>query len=201
MYKRQHQAMTLIEILIAISVFAVGVLSVLQLVTNNIRTTDHVSKHMDATMLATQWLELMYEMRNTNSYKEVEWDCYDLSIQTNEVKCNGRLSTLHNNQAIAIAPVWPENNKYWSVEVKSLGNNNIDTFRLYRHVSDANITYFDHVSDNGTETPYARYITVENIQDYEPKVALKITSHVLVEQWGKEPKEVSISSIIGNIIE
>ncbi len=166
MKTHKHQAMTLIEILIAIGVFAVGVLAILQLVTNNIRTTDQVSKHTDATMLATQWLELLYEMRNTNSYKEVERDCYQIAKNINkETACkkNARLSTLWENQALKISLVWPQEKTYHKIETQTINEDpkeNLKNFRLYRHIDPkTQLTYFNH-DNSGKETPYARYITI-----------------------------------------
>ncbi len=204
MKTRKHQAMTLIEILIAIGVFAMGVLAILQLVTNNIRTTDQVSKHTDATMLATQWLELLYELRNTNSYKEVVWDCYQIEDTITQDKvCAKKLSDLWRDKALKISLAWPKEKTYHNIATQTVNENsqeNLKTFRLYRHIDpNTKLTYFNH-DDSGKETPYARYITVENIPDYKPKNALKITSHILIDQPGREPTELTFNSIIGNII-
>ena len=173
----RYHAMTLIEMLIAIGVFAVGVLAVLQLVVNNIKTVDHVSKHMDATMLATQGLELMYELRNTNSYKEVERDCLQIKEQLtdgSETACQTRISD-DIGVAVMIAPAGPESNRYRSVTSDTISDNPLDDYRLYRHVSGttlarvatpntaSHITRFDHDANGGDETPYARYVTFEQV--------------------------------------
>lgn len=202
MQYRYHQAMTLVEMLIAIGVFAVGVLAVLQIVINNIHTTHQVSQRMDATMLATQWLELIYELRNTNSYKEVERDCLHITTQlnNNETACEKTIGD-DISTTVIISPTGPKYNTYWSLYTKTLSEDPLDDYRLYRHISEDHITYFTHKKGNGEPTAYARYLSFEKIDGYDPSVALKVNSHVLIDQWSNDPTEIIISSVIGNIIE
>lgn len=206
---QQHKALTLIEILIAIMVFAVGVLAVLQLVTNNIKTVHRVSNHMDATMLATQWLELAYEIRNTNSYKEFNdaWDCFVVNTASgNENLCEEgkQFRSLIGKQWLIIAPAWPDSNTYRTASATELPGT-IDTLkyipkplRLYRHTTDG-LTRYNHNSD-GDETQYGRYLSFEKLAWYETEKVFAIHSHVLIDEWSRI-KDVTISSAIGKIID
>lgn len=51
---KKHSAFTFIEILVAITVFAIGVLAVLRLITQNLVTLDHTQDRTAATFLAKE---------------------------------------------------------------------------------------------------------------------------------------------------
>ena len=59
-------AFTLIEILIAISVFAIGILAVLRVLTGNLSTLDTANIKLQATVLAKEGIELLYNVRDSN---------------------------------------------------------------------------------------------------------------------------------------
>lgn len=63
------KAFTLIEVLIAITVFSVGVLAVLNLIMNNLSTLDKVQTKITATLLAKEGIELAYNIRDSNLQK------------------------------------------------------------------------------------------------------------------------------------
>lgn len=68
-------AFTLIEILIAMAVFSIGILTVLRLITWNMAAIDKVKVKTQATILAKEWMELMYNLRDSNKEKEQAWNC------------------------------------------------------------------------------------------------------------------------------
>ena len=55
--------------MIAITVFAIGVLAVLRLLTSNLVTMDKTENRTIATFLAKESLEMVYNMRDTNVQK------------------------------------------------------------------------------------------------------------------------------------
>jgi len=63
---KRKSAFTLIEVIIAITVFAIGVLAVLRLVTQNLVTLDVTQSRTTATFLAKEGMELVYNMRDSN---------------------------------------------------------------------------------------------------------------------------------------
>ena len=67
MYKKS--AFTFIEVIIAITVFAIGVLAVLRLITQNLVMLDVTQSRMTATFLAKEGIELVYNMRDSNIAK------------------------------------------------------------------------------------------------------------------------------------
>lgn len=72
---KKKLAFTLIEILIAISVFAIGILAVLRVLTGNLSTLDTANIKLQATVLAKEWIELLYNVRDSNLEKNLSWDC------------------------------------------------------------------------------------------------------------------------------
>ncbi|EKD25564.1 MAG: hypothetical protein ACD_80C00016G0001 [uncultured bacterium (gcode 4)] len=72
---KNKSAFTLIEVMIAITVFAIGVLAVLRLITQNLVTLDATQSRTMATFLAKEGMELVYNMRDSNINKWLPWDC------------------------------------------------------------------------------------------------------------------------------
>lgn len=69
MYMKKKSAFTFIEVMIAITVFAIGVLAVLRLITQNLVTLDATQSRTTATFLAKEGMELVYNMRDSNIAK------------------------------------------------------------------------------------------------------------------------------------
>ena len=67
--------LTLIEVLIAITVFAIGVLAVLRVLTWNLSVLDYTNTKLQSTVLAKEWLELLYNLRDSNLEKDLPRNC------------------------------------------------------------------------------------------------------------------------------
>lgn len=74
-YMKKKSAFTFIEVIVAITVFAIGVLAVLRLITQNLVTLDTIQMHTTATFLAKEGIELVYNMRDSNLQKSLPRDC------------------------------------------------------------------------------------------------------------------------------
>lgn len=72
---KQKSGLSLIEVLIAIVIFAVGILAVLRMVTHSLLTIDKVKIQTDAAMLAAQGMQMVYTVRNTNLLKALPRNC------------------------------------------------------------------------------------------------------------------------------
>lgn len=72
---KKKLAFTFIEVIIAITVFAIGVLAVLRLITQNLAMLDLTQMRTTATFLAKEGIELVYNMRDSNLQKSLPWDC------------------------------------------------------------------------------------------------------------------------------
>ena len=74
-FMKIKKAFTLIEIIIAIVIFSVWILSVLRLVTSNLSLMDKNNLRTQATLLAKEGIELVYNLRDANIKKELSWNC------------------------------------------------------------------------------------------------------------------------------
>ena len=74
-YMKKYRAFTLIEMLMALTVFSIGVLAVMRLITQNISSMDKAQSTTTATFLAKEGLELAYNMRDSNLQKGLPWNC------------------------------------------------------------------------------------------------------------------------------
>jgi len=63
------------EVMIAITIFSIGILVVLQLVMKNLVVVDKVKLRTSGTLLAKEWIEAVYNIRDTNLDKGLPWDC------------------------------------------------------------------------------------------------------------------------------
>jgi len=66
---KKKSAFTFIEVIIAITVFAIGVLAVLRLITQTLVTLDITQSGTTAAFLAKEGMELVYNMRDSNIAK------------------------------------------------------------------------------------------------------------------------------------
>ena len=72
---KRTYAFTLIEMMIAIVVFSIGVLAVLRILTGDLSLMDHTDMKLQSTVYWKEWLELLYNVRDSNSEKELPWNC------------------------------------------------------------------------------------------------------------------------------
>lgn len=68
--KFKLSALTLIEVLISIAVFSIGILSVSYLIISNVWLSERTKLKTTATMLAKEGIELVYNRRDTNIKKD-----------------------------------------------------------------------------------------------------------------------------------
>lgn len=73
------KSMTLIEVLITIVVFTVGILVILKIITSSLSLWSRSRNRTNATMLAKEALEMVYSMRDTNLDKAQPWWCMPIA--------------------------------------------------------------------------------------------------------------------------
>jgi prepilin-type N-terminal cleavage/methylation domain-containing protein len=88
--------MTLIEIMIAIAVFGIGILAVLSLLTSNIATVDKAKIRTTMTMLTKEGMEMIYQIRDTNLLTFSQWDCLQYKDADSDV-CQDSFGSLAND--------------------------------------------------------------------------------------------------------
>lgn len=210
MYKKS--AFTFIEVIIAIAVFAIGVLAVLRLITQNLVMLDITQSRMTATFLAKEWIELVYNMRDSNIEKWLPWWCVlktwfvpdgfwnfdseDICMRDFSSWVNKLLQisfdpdlytyTLPVTAQTGFATLWTENRLYYM------------TWNVWGHqifwYSSRPISWVD-------PTFFSRYIVFSSVREWSkilPRDSiLKIESHVLYNKWTKT-WEVVLESFIWN---
>lgn len=80
------KAFTLIELIIALIIFWSGLLAVLVVLNKNIILAKKVELKTQATLLAKEWMELVYNIRDTNNIKYLPWNY--LSWNNEQIKNN-----------------------------------------------------------------------------------------------------------------
>lgn len=215
---KKKSAFTFIEVIIAITVFAIGVLAVLRLITQNLVTLDNTQMRTTATFLAKEWIELVYNMRDSNLQKSLPWDCVlytdleNITIDTADSEnvqinaCERFFSSWtddHRVLQISFDPVayvhavpvtiWANFNELW--------NKN----RLYYttwEIAWNQLFWYSHLSVEWEDpTFFSRYILFDFVREWDkilpPNKILKVESHVSYIK-GTKTWEVVLESFIWN---
>lgn len=140
---------TLIELLIAIIVFWIWVLYIISTIIWNVRYVTQVNLKTQATFLAKEWIEMVYNLVDTNISKWINWNCSDLDIDY-----------------VCTDFIWNTNNFYkisyitWSSYLISPTVDDFNDNVLFFHTWDVNWFewfWFDHNS-SWEETVFSRYL-------------------------------------------
>lgn len=211
---KKKSAFTFIEVIIAISVFAIGVLAVLRLITQNLVTLDATQSRTTATFLAKEWIELVYNMRDSNISKSLPWDCLldtqliadDFGIIDQQKVCTWYFASWvedHKLLQVSFDPNW------YVYATPVVSDNDFDA------LWSGNILYYTTWIVAGTElfrysnlpgewvapTVFSRYIRFDVVHEWDKvlpsNAILKVESHVLYMKWSKTG-EVVLESLIGN---
>ena len=189
----------MIEILVVIVVFGVGILAILTMLTNSIGYFDTVNMQTRATMLAKEALDLAYSHRDSN---------LEQGYPRNYV---GYDET--NNREIVRAPweVWEvyklgfSKEGYYLLEKsekKSDFSSNFDAFRVVLEKGDRNLpSYYRYLEEKDASTDvskgFARRIEFSKVKwEFPENKLLKISSHALY-QRGSTTGEVVLEGFIG----
>ncbi len=204
---KNKSAFTLIEVIIAITVFAIGVLAVLRLITQNLVAVDANQLRTTATFLAKEWLELVYNMRDSNIHKWLPRDCVlqPWYLSDPDTACMRTFSSwMDNILQISFAS--------WSSYTYAQPLPMIDDFsqlrswnRLYYTtwaIWWKSVFRYAYLSwATASPTYFARYILFTGVREWSdilPRNAiLKVESHVLYTKWSKT-WEIVLESLIGN---
>lgn len=173
---------TLIEIMIVLLVFSVGVLAVLRLILHNMSTMNDLEAKTTATFLAKEWLELAYNTRDSNRLASLPRDCiidnnYNEALDSDPCKNH----FLDNQWLRALETT--ENN----IQRKTISDTNLfEEWKLFLK----NIWWLKYTHEI-TDQPsvFTRYISFTGVKDNEKIIntgyILKIESHVLYQKWAR----------------
>jgi type II secretory pathway pseudopilin PulG len=209
---------TFIEVMIAIVVFSIGVLAVLWLVTTNLKTVDKNDMYLQATVFAKEWLELTYNLKDSNLEKDLPWNCIlkdsifstlqeDLSNSSSDRDRRDELYQICwwyfgvGSSIVVSYPISADRYIYAStINLTWDFDNTFNLTKIYQSTWDY-VWYSNQKWGSSVDTSFARYISftwvVENWIILDTEKILKIESHVLWKKWNST-WEVVIESFIWN---
>ena len=204
---KKFKAFTLVETLIVIVVFCIGILVVLQWLSQTLRNKDYADIQIKSAFLAREWIELMFNLRDANYHKELPWNCiFNHEDNPWEIKLDDDGHELSNPFCAWYFWSWDENkilkiwmwtgNEYIRVETGSL-DGDFDTlfsgYQIYLHTWTDILwgsTWFIYNQEeaDGEWTWFARYLLItwvvaEDGNAVDTDKLLKIESHVLYRKW------------------
>lgn len=146
--------LTLIEVLISIIIFGVGILAISYQMISNITLSEKTKLKTTSTILAKEGIELVYNLKDTHVKKWWFWNCIELD-EANYIWLGCKtwfyqtwLAQNHTSWKIEVDPnsnytITPtidtrEANQLFKRHYEKLGGN----FNIYNHTSDWEPTYF-----------------------------------------------------------
>ena len=201
---KKTAAFTLIEILVVIAVFSIGILATFHWMTQTFRNEAYADTQIKSAFFAREWIELMFNLRDANYHKEVPWNCIfnpneggsiteeeDGTESTNPY-CNGYFKPW------MVLKIWIWSwNEYihietWSVEdITDNFSENFNKYQIYYHTwtkTTEEMTWFtyNHSWTGDEETRFARYLLITWVTEWNNPIPeeslLKLESHVLYER-------------------
>lgn len=211
----KKKAFTLIEILVVIMIFGIGILGILTMLTRSIGYFDQINMQTRATMLAKEALDLAYQHRDNN---------LDQGYPRNFV---GLVGEGENTQelfweASQTYKIWFDTEKtghnwenYYRLEMVDKPENSdfstlFKTFELELFTGDAqnpDLSYYRYIPQRQTADEkvagkwFARWIEFSSViknngKAFNHKKLLKVSAHTLY-QRGTQTGEVILESFIG----
>ena len=197
---KKISAFTLIETLIAISVFCVGILTVLFWVSKTLRNQDYAALQIKSAFFTREWLELLYNLRDANYHKEQPWNCIFNRIE----HLNEEYNEGDNPFCDKLLMSWTvlklslgSNGNY--IDIESSDTNQVDIedftwmfekYQIYFHTWNLNWNtwfYYNHTWEKNEETWFARYLLIKPISiewdNVDADKLLKVEAHVLYKKW------------------
>ncbi len=185
MHRWKLSWVTLFEVLVAIIIFSTGILVLLSMVASNITWIKTIRLKDDATILAKEAMEMVYNLRDSNLEKWLLWYCGEFDDSAS-AKCGFDIYTWSAQNYIIDRTVDDTDDTMY--ELSTYGDDE-DT-RLYFHTGNYtfsgeswDLTRYNH-DDTGKRTPYRRYISVSPVTGYATHTdkVLNIAVHVIAEQ-------------------
>ena len=197
--------------MIALTVFSIGILAVMRVITQNLTAMDKAETTTVATFLAKEGIELAYNVRDSNLQKwlprncmltsHVLWDVYD-DVEPDQA-C---MSYFSSGVAGSIVLLGLASSGYFFMDTKPLASwasELFDQSRLYHFTQDIqwkSLSWYGYTWDHGQESFFARYILFTWVQVswqiLPMQNILKIESHVLSRKWSAYQDTV-LESFIG----
>ncbi len=204
---KKIKAFTLIETLIVIIVFCIGILTVLYGMSQTLRNQNYAKTQIQSAFFAREWIELVFNLRDANYHKEIAWNCipeewYDEEWWCRENLSNDKILKLSIWDGVEYINVETPDFTIWNLEDSDDFDKTFDEFQIYKHVDDDSFVYNHTECEEGEiwceATWFARYITIKSVEWVNrDDNLLKIESHVLYRRWGLQWEKV-METFIGN---
>ena len=189
----RKKAFTLIEILIVIVIFWVGILAILSIMANSVKNFDTINMQTRATLLAKEGMDLAFHHRDSNLEQGYPRDYY-ARTGNNDWGNEEFLWTGWNTTFKIGLSVDKDQNPYYLLEKIGIWEYTADTFDEYfrtfaleltKPEATKNITITPYTYKATTETPkkgYARRIEFARLKIGNLEL-LKVNSHVIYKRW------------------
>jgi type II secretory pathway pseudopilin PulG len=193
---------TLIEVMIAIIIFGTWVLVVMWTITSNIWWLYEIREKDAAIMIAKEWMDLVYHVRDSNIERNGFWNCAitDASLEDacdeffyddSEKYFTIWISLSWAYDINVIASTWDASTTIW-----------YHTGALYTSATGSTLSWFwyNHDSTGGEDSWYRRWITMKPVTWYEwfTWSILEVTSQVAYSRGDRE-RSLILQSFIGDI--
>lgn len=193
---------TFIEILVVISVFSIWVFAVIRLLSSNLINMESIKTKNSAVFLAKESMEIVYNLKNSNLYKWLKWDCVlDDNIDSNLTiiwNVDNVCKYLFSSGIIdsKVFKIWFESQWYFDISQfdEWTFEQNFDNGLIYYYtwvIGWKKISWYGYSWFNypGTKTKFARYTKFKTIKESDKELPMdkivKIESHVLFKMWTK----------------
>jgi len=205
----RKKAFTLIEVLIVIFVFWVGILAVLNMLTHSLAYFDSISTKTKADFLAKEGIEIAYNFRDSRIEEGLPWNYYtwtcghEVYLWTEGFK-TFKIGFSNNSNPYRFFQPESINNAEWKMSFDELFKK--FALEIYTWDEENNIGYYRYTESDLEEMPgkwFARYIEFTPIfangtegTTLDLNKILKISSHTLYKRWSIT-WEVILESFIG----
>jgi len=207
------------EVLFVIAVFWVGILTVLHGINQTVLHKELVKMKIQASFLWREGIEMLYNVRKGNAYKELPWNCIPKYIRNNEEHINnfcdgfwGSGGLIWTGVGLKIAMGTGNNNifEFWTGYITGDFESTFNTFRLCKYQDGDKIQYFhswgcvdlDEWNNTYKETNFARYLIfkplLEGTNELPQDKVIKVESHILYNNSALLTGEEIIETILGN---
>lgn len=183
---------TFIEITLAILVFSIGILAVLSVMTNNLSLVKYAQLKTQGSLLAQEWLSLVFNMRDANRDLGISWDCirrnsvFTSDTVTDDDICADRFQTLAWSWLLML--VWFAQTGYYYVDLVD-SDTSFDTLFDNTNLIYSSWSVFPYVYDGSEDSFFARYILFTGVYDSGTMLPLdtilRVQSHVLYRIWDR----------------
>lgn len=210
---KHNKAFTLVEVMIALLVFWIWLVTVLGMVVYNITLSDNIKSQVSWTLLAKEWIEIIYNVKESNKKKDFAWNILSITKNSTDDYTEGQKFDLTSpdDNKFRVGVSFDENKWFWRYQVEKLPSDTtssvfLDDIKLYYNPVPSIPSfswYYSHFKDsNSKNTFFSRYVDFSGVnkipgedEENTDKIT-KITSHVLINKWRK--REIKIETFMWN---